>query len=346
MLLVSLFSRKPLSVSNFYKKELQKFVDKKLEHDQIDAVICYCSSMAEYIFRTPLYKAKKLDKVKLIMDYVDLDSDKWHQYSKYTKFYLSWIFKLEKKRLFEYEKRINREFDHSVFVAQREVEIFNRQYTGAQNIKVIPNGVSLEYFYPQPVLKSQVSQTTDSHDGLSLVFTGVMDYFANEDGVIWFSRKIFPAIKKEIPEVKFYIVGKRPTRQVKKLGNIEGVIVTDFVDNIRNYYWMADICVIPLRIARGLQNKVLEAMACGKPVVATKNASDGITCSNHKDIVIADNESIFAEEVIQLLRNKELRTAIGENAVKNIKSNYLWSNKIELFEDLLASPRKINTDLP
>ena len=168
-----------------------------------------------------------------------------------------------------------------------------------------------------------------------LVFTGVMNYFANEDGVCWFSNKIYPMILNRFPNAQFYIVGNNPTNKIKKLRKIKGIIVTGYVSDIRKYYHMADICVIPLRIARGLQNKVLEAMACGNAVVATSNASDGIKCQNNKDIVIANDEENFAKEVIRLLENVEIRQKLGANAIENVKKNYNWRENIEGFTKLL-----------
>jgi glycosyltransferase involved in cell wall biosynthesis len=195
--------------------------------------------------------------------------------------------------------------------------------------------VRQDFFYPQPDSDGHDGNELDIKKAPVLVFTGVMDYLANEDGVIWFSTRIFPKIRQEFPETKFIIVGNRPTRKIRKLENIKGITVTGFVDNIRKYYWMADICVIPLRIARGLQNKVLEAMACRKPVIATSNASKGIICINEKDIIIADSESEFAEQVIRLLKNRELRQKLADNALENIRANYRWEKKIEMLEELL-----------
>lgn len=337
-LLASLFSGKTLSVSNFYIKKLQNYVDRVFETRKIDAVICFCSSMAEYIFNTPGYRADGLKGIKLILDYVDLDSDKWYQYSKYTRFPFSTIFKLEHRRLFEYEKRINRSFHHSVFVAQREVNIFKERYVDLKNTCVIPNGVDLDYFYPEKGSGVSACKQRERATPPVFVFTGVMNYFANEDGVQWFTNKIFPKIRAQIPGAKFYIVGNRPTRPVKRLGLKEEVTVTGYVDNIRNYYWMADICVIPLRIARGLQNKVLEAMACGKAVVATPNASEGIVCTHGKDILIANDEQFFADMVIRLANDPTERKFLGDNAVKNIKSNYRWDKQLQMFDKLLTSP--------
>jgi len=302
MLLKSLFLRKPFSVSYFYNRGLQKYVDSLIAKGRIDVVICYCSSMAEYIFQSQFYKKGKLDKINLIIDYVDLDSDKWKQYSKYTKNYKRVIFNIEHKRLLRYEMKINKAFDHSVFVANREIKAFKSKFPHTRNFKIIPNGVDQEYF------KNKFHYTIrlkENKRNTNIVFTGVMNYFANEDGVNWFCKEIFPLVLKERPDSLFYIIGNNPSNFVKRLGRERNTVVTGYVDNILKYYLMADVCVIPLRIARGLQNKVIEAMATGNAVVATSNASNGIICENNKNILIADDKERFAKKVLELLDDKE-----------------------------------------
>lgn len=325
----NLFNQLPFSVANFYNDELQDYVNKTLADKKIDVVICFCSSMAEYIFKSPVFIGNTTNSIKLVMDYVDLDSDKWRQYSIYAKYPLSLFYKMENKRLFKYEIKINKNFHHSVFVSQREVEVFNKLYPERVNIKVIPNGVNYGYFKPK--------EKPPTNKRPPIVFTGVMDYFANEDGVAWFCKGIFPRIRAEVPNAQFYIVGNKPTNKVWQLTEIDGVTVTGYVDDIREYYWMADVSVTPLRIARGLQNKVLEAMSTGNAVVATSNATDGIICHNKKDIIIANDEDEFAKEVISLLKDKYRREEIGRNAVENIRQNYSWEENLKKFDDLLQN---------
>lgn len=357
----SLFSGKPFSVSNFYDRSLQEFVDNTIRNKKIDAIICFCSSMAEYVFNNPEYRENGLKDTKLIMDFVDLDSDKWLQYATYSRFPLNLIYMVENRRLFKYEVEINKLFDHSVFVSEREVKVFKRLYPEARRVQVIPNGVDFDDFIPKPDSIGQqpsanprdsevmtdnsrfpvnVSRplkrtaAADNH-GPILVFTGFMDYFANEDGVKWFCERIFPSIRQEFPHAEFYIVGNKPTNVVWNLSEIDGVTVTGYVDDIRKYYWMADACVIPLRIARGLQNKVLEAMATGNAVVASSNASDGIVCHEGEDIVIADDEELFANQVIELIRDARRRREMGQKAARNIRLNYSWETNLEAFDKLL-----------
>jgi sugar transferase (PEP-CTERM/EpsH1 system associated) len=326
-LVKSVVQDKPFSVCNFYHASLQEFVDRTLTTKKIDAVICFSSSMAEYVFNAQQYKKNHLNGARLIMDYIDLDSDKWSQYATYSKFPLKQIYQLEQKRLFEYEVKINQAFDESIFVAQQEVATFKQYYPRANGVLTIPNGLDIGYFTPKLERRSNPRPI--------LVFTGVMDYFANEDGVIWFCRNILEKIRKQFPGVQFYIVGMRPTKAVRNLANIAGVTVTGYSNDIREYYWKADICVVPLRIARGLQNKVLEAMATGNAVVATSNASKGIVCENNQNIVIADDAESFAERVIELLKDRERREEIARNAIANIHHNYCWEENLKEFDRLL-----------
>ena len=329
-LFINCFCRCPFSVAYFYNKSLQNYVDKTLNEKKIDTIICFCSTMAEYIFRTPKFRNKELGNVKLIIDYVDLDSDKWFQYAKYSKFPRNLLYKAENRRLSRYEIKVEQAFHHSVFVSKRELDVFQKLCPDTNKITVISNGVDYEYFKPS-------IKTVSEKRAPALVFTGIMDYFANEDGVTWFCEKIFNKIKAEIPGVQFYIVGNRPTKAVKKLQKKYGVIVTGFVSDIREYYWLADVCVVPLRIARGLQNKVLEAMATGNAVVSTSNAINGIVAHNNLDVIVEDNEELFAKRVIELLRDESKRKELGENAVKNIHKNYSWKENLKAFDLLLTN---------
>jgi len=331
-LLKNMFFMRSFTVASFYDKRLQTYVDHVLSNNNIDVILCFCSSMAEYVFRTILFKRNKLNNVKLIMDFVDLDSDKWLQYAEYSNFPLSSLYRLENIRLFHYEKKIINAFNNSIFVSNREVNILKKLYSGRKDVHVVPNGVNTDYFY---LNKSKTINYNNNQNPI-LVFTGMMDYFANEDGVIWFSKYIFPRIRDAFPKVEFFIVGNNPTNKVWALSEIDGITVTGYVDDIRPYYWMADICVMPLRIARGLQNKVLEAMATGNAVVATPNASDGIQCHNGEDILIADDEIKFSEEVISLLKNDARREQIGKKAFENISRNYSWEENMNKLENLLA----------
>lgn len=334
-LLAQLMKPLPFSVLSFYDNDIQVYVDKLILNNRFDAIIVFCSSMAQYVLDSEAYKKGRLSDVRLILDFVDMDSYKWAQYGKYSRFPLSMIYQIENRRLFKYEVKLNALFGSSVFSSVREVKAFLKHHPDAQNVEAVPNGVDFQYFCLEKD-HSNKGEILPKH-GPILLFTGVMDYFANEDGVVWFCNSIFPTIRAAIPDVEFYIVGNKPTDLVWALTELDGVTVTGFVPDIRPYYWMADVCVVPLRIARGLQNKILEAMATGNAVVATSNASDGILCSDNHDIVIAETEEAFSSQAVYLLNDASKRHSLAENARKNILHNYSWEKNMMELDRLLLN---------
>ena len=327
----SLLNKKPLSVSYFYSKKLQKIINHLLSINNYDAIICFSSPMAEYIFQSTNQIINQ--STKLIMDFVDVDSDKWKQYAEYTKWPFSLIYKLESNRLAQYERKIAKIFHYSIFVSKKEAKLFYMQNPDINNILAIPNGVDFDYFNPYQLLVNN-QQLASNHP--FLLFTGAMDYYANVDGVIWFCKKIFPYLIKKYPKLKFYIVGRNPVPSIKRLANFN-TIITGYVDDIRPYYQKATIYIAPLRIARGIQNKILEAMAMAKPVISTSKAFEGIEATPNKDLLLADSEKEFIEKITMLLENPEKRKYLGISARQTIEKNYSWQHNLKILEEILAS---------
>lgn len=330
--MIALVKNIPLTVGYFYLKDVQKIVDSWLAANQYDAIICFSSPMAEYVFKS---SAKRDNNHVLIMDYCDVDSQKWDQYTQQSRFPLNMVYQIEKNRLFEYEKIINQRFDHSVFVSQIEANLFKSIYPSAQHVKAISNGVDFNYFSPNSAFERV--QLKEQDEQKVLVFTGAMDYYANIDGVVWFCHEIFPIIKNEFPDIFFYIVGSNPTKKVKELESIQGVKVTGFVDDIRPYYHYSDVFVAPLRIAAGVQNKVLEAMSMEKPVVTTIKAFDGIQGQPREHAIVEDNPEQFANAVINLLVKKIDREQLSKNAREFVINNYNWHTNMNKLKTLCAS---------
>ncbi len=345
-----LFSKKPLSIPYFYSKKLQQTIDHLLSTIDFDIIFCFSSPMAEYVFKSrllvsgflrfeksllkgsPVTSDQKLASrnQKLIMDFVDVDSDKWGQYSKHARFPMSWVYALEGRRLADYERKVAEAFDHSILVTEAEGKIFKCKNSYVQNISTISNGVDLDYFSPT---FSQHPSTINQQP--VIVFTGVMNYFANVDGVVWFTKEILPLIKKEIPEIRFYIVGSNPTKEVLSLGLDSSVTVTGYVPDTREYLKMATVVAAPLRIARGIQNKVLEAMAMGIPVVATPQAFEGIEAEPGRDLILGGDVRRIAEGVIGLIKEGSFRKSIGDNARRIVEKNYCWAKNLEKLNNIL-----------
>jgi len=312
----------------FYRSAFQDVFDEWTAHTTYEAIICYSSPMAEYVFKNGCL-GKKNSSIRLLMDFCDVDSDKWSQYATKTNFPLNMLYKREGLRLLRYEKRVNQLFDHSIFVSEHEAELFRTLSRTSENISVVPNGVDSDYF------SCHGFETTDGADRATLMFAGAMDYYANIEGVQWFCHKILPDIRKRLPEVVFNIVGSNPHTSVKALSNGVSVNVTGFVEDIRPYYQEADICVIPLRIARGVQNKVLEAMSMGKAVITTSAAIQGIKVKDGEHLLVADSSEGFSQSVVSLMNDPQKRVQLGQAAMEQVRNEYSWSENVAKFAGMV-----------
>jgi len=319
--LKALFFGGSLTVAYFYNRSLQQVFNTLIRKRPIELVFGSCAPAAEYVFRAGFLGAR------LLLDFMDVDSEKWRAFSKHTAPPMCWVYALEARRLRAYERRIANTFDHVFLVTEAEARLFQR-VVAEIDVAVIENGVNLERFHP-------TYQSPLSKEGFVLVFTGAMDYWPNAEGVIWFAQEIFPQIKKVFPEVTFFIVGKDPLPEVKRLSVDPRLRITGYVEDARDYLALADVCVVPLRLARGVQNKILEAMAMGKPVVATSAAVEGIKARPGEHLLVADSPDEFAEAVNLLLRERPLAEKMGKAARKQVEKHYSWEKNLTKLEEFL-----------
>ena len=315
-----------ITVAHFYSRDLQQQIDDLLGRLEFDAVLCFSSPTAEYLFRSR-HAEGRLRSVRKVMDLIDVDSYKWGQYAARSSMPKSWIYAYESRRLGVYEQRISEAFDRLFLVTEQE-KTFLPAGVLRDKVSAIGNGVDLDYFAP-------LTGEPAGREPPVLVFTGAMDYWPNIDGVQWFVDAIFPRIRAAIPGAVFQIVGSRPAPEVLELGKTPGVSVTGFVPDIRQCIGKADVCVVPLRIARGIQNKVLEAMAMGKPVVSTAQAFEGIRAQAGTDVVVGADEQSFADAVIALLREPARARDIGQRARACVEAEYSWERSLQPVELLL-----------
>jgi sugar transferase (PEP-CTERM/EpsH1 system associated) len=324
----ALASGSSITVQHFHASALQRRIDEFLDTHEVDAVFCCSSPMAEYVFRSR-HASGKLRRAIRLMDLIDVDSFKWKQYAERSGVPQRWVYAYEARKLAAYERRIAASFDHLFLVSAQE-----RDYMpgGARtdHLRAFSNGVDLEYFSPRA--RPAAANT--------LVFTGVMDYWPNVQGVQWFADAVLPRIRATLPEVRFVIVGSKPAEAVRRLAERAGIEVTGFVDDVRTYLESAAVCIVPLKVARGLQNKVLEAMAMGKAVVCTSQALEGIRASVGQDVLVADDEAEFARLVVSLLRSPQRADDIGRNARRSMEQSYSWEANLRPLDGLLeGGPR-------
>ncbi len=318
--LTGLLTGQALTLPYYHNAGMQHWVNDLLANKPIKRILVFSSAMAQYV--------KQAQGMKRVIDFVDIDSDKWTQYAKSKRWPLSWLYRREGKLLLRYEREVAKEFDASMFVSREEAELFKQLAPEcADKTGYFSNGVDTEYFspereYPNPYLDGEQA----------LVFTGAMDYWPNVDAVRWFAEEIFPAVYAALPQTRFYIVGSRPTALVRELARLPGITVTGTVADIRPYLAHARLAVAPLRIARGLQNKVLEAMAMAKPVLASPQAAEGIQAIQGNELHVAASAQEFWQKILTLLMEK----TCGKAARARILADYDWDSCLAQVDALLA----------
>jgi sugar transferase (PEP-CTERM/EpsH1 system associated) len=263
------------------------------------------------------------------MDFMDLDSDKWRQYAQRSKFPMNVVYKREAKLVARYERKIAEGFDACFFITDTETNLFKKACPNAENIFSVENGLDTDTFKPSLQEKNIQAPV--------FLFTGVMDYAPNVDAVIWFVDNVWQSIISRWPDAQFYIAGMNPSDKVQALEKIDGIHVTGFVEDILPYFDKATIFVAPFRIARGVQNKVLQAFACGIPVISTDMGAEGIRCQDGESILHANAPSEFIDHITTLTQNQATYSQLSNNALEIIKQHYSWDGMLQPFELIIKN---------
>lgn len=322
--LTGLARRRSLLVSLFDHPDLHRWVARTLAERPIRAVVAYSAQMAHFVPALP-------PTVRFLMDFVDFDSAKYAAYGAQGAGPMGWINRREGRLLHDFECRTAARADVSSFVSEAEAALFRDACgLGPDRVVAIENGVALDYFDP-----SAAFPTIERGAGPLLVFTGQMDYRPNIEAVDSFARHALPAIRTVHPDARFAIVGRNPARAVEALADLPGVIVTGGVPDVRGWLAAADVVVAPLRIARGIQNKVLEAMAMGRPVVASPQAAQGIDAVEDEHFLVAASPAEEAAKIVALLADPARANRLGLAARTRMEARYRWSATLAGLDDLL-----------
>lgn len=316
--LLALVSGAPLSVAAFHSRDLHQAIRRRFDELKPDLLIVYSCNVAQY--------AAHFEGCARIMQFADLDSLKWGQYAERHGPLSAWLYRLEQRRLLAYERRIARSFSHSLVCTDVERRDFTRLIPDAP-VSLVANGVDLDYFRPLGGRKTAGA----------IVFTGVMDYLPNVDAVIWFCAEILPLIRQQVPDATFVICGSRPVPEVKELARQPGVTVTGWVEDTRPYLDAAEVFAAPLRMARGVQNKVLEALAMGLPCVSSVAAWSGTVVPMGDGILATNDPQEFANAVVGLLRDAEYRRQMAGKARLAAETHYTWSAQLSRLDAVIDS---------
>jgi sugar transferase (PEP-CTERM/EpsH1 system associated) len=317
-----LLTKKPLTLGVYGSERMQREVDRLAPWAEL--AYAYSSSMGAFLLSHP--------ELPRVMHFAELDSDKWRQYAARTTFPASWVYRRESRTLLAFERELAHAVDANVFCTPLEQQIFQREIPGAASC-VIRNGVDLAHFRPVS------GQAEPAH----LVFVGVMDYYPNVDGCVWFAKEVFPKVRERFPGARFTIVGSHPTSEILGLASRAGIQATGFVEDTRTWLARAAVSVAPLRIARGIQNKVLEAMAMGLPVVGTTSATQGVEGESGRDFLLADGVEAQVEAVCALLSDPTRALELGARARRFVEERYDWEVALAPLDQLvdgLARPEQ------
>lgn len=327
--LPALLANRALSVDYYRDRRLAAWVDWTLHHRPIAGTLLFSSPMAQYV------QGQGDRAGRVVMDFVDVDSDKWAQYAASKPWPLSWLYRRESRTLLAFERQVAASVATSLFVSHREAEMFRALAPeSAATVSHLNNGVDAHYFSPEHRYDNPYAA-----DEEAIVFTGAMDYWANVDAVEWFAGHVFPAIHAARPQSRFVIVGGKPTVAVQALAQLPGVQVTGRVPDVRPYVAHAAVVACPLRIARGIQNKVLEGMAMARPVVATNAAFEGIDATPGEHLLIADAAADMATTILAVLAGQH--AGLGAAARRLVLERYSWERSLARLDEFLGLPEAV-----
>jgi sugar transferase (PEP-CTERM/EpsH1 system associated) len=285
--------------------------------------VVFCSSMVQYL-RVP-----GLERVPAVVDLVDVDSQKWFDYAEGSHGLKRWLFRLEGRRLRRLEASLPRGATAVTLVSRHEADLY-RGFCPADGVRAIPNGVDLEYFRPgEPAEKAELAAAR-------CVFVGALDYRANLDGVRWFCEQVWPEVRRRRPGATFAVVGSNPGAAARRLAERPGVELVGEVPDVRPHLAGAAVVVVPLRVARGIQNKVLEALAMGKAVVATPQALEGLGVEAGVHVCRAAGAGQWIEAVTSLLDDRQAAQRLGRAGRGYVEAHHRWDVQLRPFGELLG----------
>ena len=315
-----------LTLPYFYSEDLAREIRKALRVRSYDRVFVYSSAMAQYVDWDNAYP--------VVTDLVDVDSDKWTQYAKVASFPYSAVYRREGRALREHEREVCRNSSAVVVTTGREACLVREIWADAP-VHVIPNGVDTAYFNPKQLMAGANASVAPR----TITFVGDMSYFPNEEAASYFARSVLPLIRVQATDARFLIVGRNPSRHVRDLSRIGGVTVTGSVPDVRPYLARTHVSVAPFSIASGIQNKILEALACGVPVVATARAVQGMAPEVAAALDTAENAKELASKVLTLLADPQLARRRGLEGSRLVTEGHNWERSLDSVLQLLNNPK-------
>ena len=307
----------PSSMGYFYSRTLGRRVAERLSSQRWDLIFVHCSSVAQYVAH--------VRDVPKILDFGDMDSQKWCDYARFKPFPLSWGYRLEGAKMMMAERQLARRFDLCTATTRAEWQTLEGYATGART-DWFPNGVDSDYFSP----------TDEPYDADAISFIGRMDYYPNQECMSRFCDEVWPLLRDRRPQLKLSVVGADPSPAMRALGERPGITVTGSVPDVRPHVRRSAVMVAPLAIARGTQNKLLEAMAMGVPVVTSRVAAAGVDAEPERHLLVADTPAEQVEAIGRLLDDPAERRRLAIAGRERMLSHHAWARSMERLDEIVA----------
>ena len=309
-LIVALFSTKPFQVHYFYQRRIAKAISRQIDQIKPDFIYCQLIRVAEYV--------KDIHHISKTLDYMDAFSVGMFRQASINKGFKKYVMKIEGERLKRYENRIFDYFNHHTIISEQDKQLIS--HTANYTIQVVPNGID----------ESFLNFVSDDEKKFDLVFVGNLNYAPNIDSCLFIIDVLLPALLKQFPDIKILLAGTSPNEKIlsRAIDN-KNVEVSGWVDDIRMSYISSKICIAPLFIGTGLQNKLLESMALGVPCITTSLANNALKAKPNLDILIADSLEEFITKIEILLTSKTTYDNISANGKTFVESHFNWNASTE-----------------
>jgi sugar transferase (PEP-CTERM/EpsH1 system associated) len=322
-----LLDGRALTLPYYDNQELRRWTRDALARPEVTHAVVYCSAMAQYI------EPDHQKRLRCVADIVDIDSAKWAEYAQRASLPWRWLYQREARTLQQIEGQIAVNFDATIVATDAELELLQKfAPEGGERLATVRNGVDSDYFSPERAYDNPYAP-----GDLPLVFVGAMDYWPNADAVVSFVNTTLPAVRERLPAARFFIVGSNPPPDVTALASSPHVVVTGRVPDVRPYVAHAAAIVAPLRVARGVQNKVLEGMAMGKPVIGSLEALTGITAEIGKDVLRADTVAEFTDTIFKAVMTEQGKM-VGRHARARMMTDYGWDTSLRQLDRMVDGP--------
>ncbi len=315
---------RPLMLGYYDHPPLRRWIGRIAAREAIDLVYIYSTAMAPY--------ASGLSGVRMILDMQDVDSEKWADYARGAGWPARLVWAREARTLLAYERRAAMACERTLLVTAAECQRFAELAPESRDrVTPLENGVDLDFFADAP---EGFPNPYPPGDGPWLTLVGNMDYWPNVDAATWFARQVLPDLRRRTPPPRLAIVGANPDRNVQRLASLPGVLVTGRVEDVRPYLAHAAVVVAPLRIARGVQNKVLEGMAMSRPVVASPEAFQGIRAEPGRDLLVAEGAEAMVRLIAEVLDGHH--PGLGQAGRQAVERAYSWPRQLARLDEILA----------